>query len=648
MIAEQQREKFFSIFFFLSVSIAVLVLRFHSKSGYHTTIFDYLPWWGWLSISCVWIAGSAFIFVTQHRIYAVLTAATMTVLLLFLPSILVDGTIYGPDSYAKAAHAKSIVQAGHVSFNKYVAFQTNSAITSIVSSASVWRPTVLIMGVLSPFAIVFLFQHLLPENIDSDRVGLSLAPLVPLGMGTWLFSRSIYHSNHLAYPLALLFVAVALRAANTRDGRYVLVAFSIGMILPFIHPLVFALATASILMLAGAKSITKALEENTRDYSQISILSVLWLLLPLSIYYVFFNIIPSTTDSVLSLIGVTSLQLGAPSQPICLSETAAGCADFSLINFVPYVLFGVSTGIVGLHILTQVHRAIRNRQFPTESILPSVMYTSFIGAYALKMVGIGINPIIVRVLGFMTIFQLALLSWTRSQPVLELDKWTKIKWPIGIFYLGVILVGALVWRLREVIEPSFAVLVIGFAIIGSITELISNHEPRRSVVLVVVVLAISTPLLFPFLGINGLTPNLGGTIAEEQAVDFHDDFRSEQSVIAARPRLWGIQLYQDPTSVPSGYRGSAWYLSRLTVPDGATQYPLYLGYDGGPRSGAPDYVLTSGVTKDYTRSSYTDNNVSYHKISSVTPADVTQSYRYPQRIYTSTNQTVLFHVSRDE
>jgi hypothetical protein len=646
VIAEQQREKFFSIFFFLSVSIAVLVLRFHSKSGYHTTIFDYLPWWGWLSISCVWIAGSAFIFVSQHRIYAVLTAATVTVLLLFLPSVLVDGTIYGPDSYVKAAHAKSIVQTGHAPFNKYVAFQTNSAVTSIVSSASIWRPTVLIMGVLTPFAAVFLLQEISPENTNSERVGLSLAPLIPLGMGTWLFSRSIYHSNHLAYPLALIFVAVALRAITTGDRRYVLVALSVGVILPFIHPLVFGLAAASILMLTGAESLIVALEDNTYDYSQAPIVSALWLLLPLFIYYMFFNIIEVLTQSVFSLVGVTSLQLGAPSQSICLSETAASCADFSLINFVPYVLFGVSTGIVGLHILAQVHMAIHNRQFPTKSILPITMYVLFIGAYALKVVGIGSNLITVRILGFVTIFQLVLVAWVQSQPNLNLDMWTKIKGPITIFYLGVILVSAIAWRLRDVIEPSFAVLVIGVAVIGSIIELASNHEPRRSVVLVVLVLAVSIPILFPFLGVNGV-PNQGGTLAEQQAVDFHDDFRSEQSVIAARPRLWGIQLYQDPTSAPLGYQGNAWYLSRLTVPDGATQHPLYLGYDGGPRTGAPDYILTSGVTKDYTRASYTDGNVSYRKVSSVTPVDVTKSYRYSQRIYTATNQTVLFHISED-
>jgi len=423
-----------------------------------------------------------------------------------------------------------------------------------------------------------------------------------------------------------------------------LVVFSVGVTLPLIHPLVFALATTSILILAGTENITKTSEDNANDLSHVSAVSALLLLSPLFIYYLFFNIIPFVTESTLLLVGVTSLQLGAPSQSICLSETVASCADFSLINFVPYILFGVSTGIAGLHILTQFRMTIHNRQFPTRSILPLAMYVLFIGAYLLKTVGIGSNSITIRVLGFATIFQLMLLSWVQTQPVLKSDIWSKIKRPVAIFYIGVILVSALIWRLRGVIEPSFAVLVIGFAVVGSITELISDRKPRRSMILIVVVLAISTPMLFPFLGINGV-PNQGGTLAEEQAVDFYDDFRSEQSVIAARLRLWGIQLYQDPTSAPSGYQGNAWYLSKLTVPNGATQYPLYLGYDGGPRTGAPDYVLTSGVTKDYTRSSYTNDNTSYTKISSVTPADVTQSYRYPQRVYTATNQTVLFHIS---
>jgi hypothetical protein len=634
--------KILFIIYFSNLSIAILTVYFSSSAGYHTSIYNYLPWWGWVSITNVWIISGLVVLFSDFELLKLSTIGITTVLLLFLPSMLVDGIIYGPDSYHKAGAAKAIVLTGNIDYNIYMMFQTTSAVSSIVTAMKIWEPIVVILGFFSPFGLVYLAKSMLNSIGGKFTSPVMLSPILPLGMGIWIKTRSIYHSHHLSFVIAVLFLGAVWRTYQNRTYRHQFLSLILGMVLSFYHPFLFLFSIFTLIILGTHRYASGSLNNHTGDY-QIS--SYYLLIAPLVIYFIFLVGLPFMSDPILGLIGITEINVGVPGEGICISKTEAICGT-SFFQYLPiYVIFGVTTGVFLPVILTIVVGSKYN--ITSIRFAPAILYSVFIFSNVLRAAGIGGSLLTTRFFGFSSIFLLLVISWS-EQKCGVLQEFFNSRRVMAIFYIGSLIVLVIGLFSREIVSREFALIVSVSAIISSLYVFVLRHRSWRLQgkigFLILIVLAISLPLIYPFLGLNG-NPNLGGTLAEGQAVEFYDDHRSARTNIATRPRLWGIHMYQNPLSDKDAYKSSSWYLSGILIPDNSIQHQIYLGPGGGPSDEYPHYILTSGITRDYTRAVYTKNNTTYNVIDSVSSEDIYNEYPHAQKIYTATNQTTIYRVN---
>lgn len=643
----------------LLLSGVVLSVALSPPVGYRTSFFSYLTPIQWLGLSAALGLLVSLCLSRTPLTELVISASLMSIALLFLPS-LVTGTLYGPDSYNKAARALQVAATGSSTNLFYPALSVFSAMADfVIAPPAIWIPMVFAAGVMGPFAGVTFARIFFGErNAVSVRYLAITSILLPMGFGVWLTTRSIYHSFFLALPLVVLelgvFYLLAQRLPITKARRITLIGLVLGIGVSMYHPfaatllLIFVgLNTFSLLRPTG--QIGPALGHNHVDRGIATIAATL------AVFVLFFQVmgyLQSGIVGVLASLGMgplTTVSSGVTCVPNPTSQVSF-CSEFAeLIRLgLPYLLFGILTGVVGQYNAVAVGRYLTDAKRPSELFAVNGIYAFSTVMLAFKILPVFQLPIKTRALAISTFLGFGLLTWLSN------SKWdthpsltVTAAFVAGCLGFALLPIGAGMLVRKEVpigflakFVAIGALALVGFFFVGR-----QSPKARRAVLLSpLIAAALFLPLLYPIPAVNGV-PNHTWTESDHSQTEWIERHHSTNPTYASGSRQDSLHSYLFPNSPNNHYEGSVYLLSTLTIPPDGEPIRSYPARQGRPvPKGRMNYILLSGLSSDYVYTMYRADGELYHHAGGVRSRDVERQYVTSTRIYDASEHTAIYAV----
>ncbi|TKX40347.1 hypothetical protein [Halorubrum sp. CGM4_25_10-8A] len=571
-------------------------------------------------------------------------------MLTFLP-IKLTGTLYGPDSYDKAANALYVFKTGEISNTLYPAPSLFSGITKLVlDTSNFWAALILGICIISPIGGV-VFVNSISDYNDPKllRLVAVISIFLPLGFGTWLSTISIYHSFFLSIPLAIISLEILYKISTQGHMRWHVLAIILLFAVAQYHPIGFLLIVGYVVS-TNIQKLLSDTDENSdsKILGWIPIQNLYASIFVSIIYFLYIQIVELISGAGFSLysmiIGVvSSSKIPTPVTCIPSQSSSITCSSLTEIGLIPLplVLFGVTTGVVSYVNALDLsqHKKINNNTLAIDSI-----YLFFAAGMAL-VIGPLQSPLAPRFLSFATIVGVASL-------VLSINQVRVKKSIIEYKYLIVFVIGSLIYSSVPALFMSsvgtFFIYIL-ISILAMVSFVVCSRIERtqlgKILFVILIIMMILIPALYPIPGINGV-PNHTWHQPTHSATNWIDDYNKENPTYVTGSRHWALQRYQDPLKGISEYRGSAYTASSLVAPPQSQVVQNYLGTEGRPVSlSEVDYVISSGLLSNYVNSLWISEGRSYSKISGISNRDVEQTFPQSNRVYVASGHASIYETS---
>lgn len=586
---------------------------------------------------------TSFLLLISLAVYApykwIIYATILTsIVLIFLPSI-ITGKIYGPDSYRRASAVLSVLESGHFELSLYNGMQVFSTIAWFISEPSIIStPAKIGMGILSPLAGHLLLRAIGIKDSVRARTFLILSCYVPLGLGLWLATLSIYHPYNLSLPLWLLCFGLAMRM-NSHSELLLFTLLAIGLVM--IHPLLFIMLL-TVLVFLSLSSITGSnrVISSSRFGIEISSENSIALSIPV-IYMIYAHFIKG--------IGIRTVFIGVGFNTLAnrdfesanfyhnvhdpVSPFTPGPQELIGQIFFPLFLFSVLTGTIFI-----LFHSIMNSKSRQKTRSHTLQALTVYGLFCFSLLFIGSNilkvGVLLRILAPVAIVGGVVIVWLS-------ESWAKNEGPVPRTYLHIVVgLSLLAFVLTNALAYSFlpgdygmiAPIITIIAVPIGISQLYKPKFGTRTAVVILILGLIITPIaMYPGPTIND-RPNYYLTSSEEEQIRWVQQHRISGRIAAGE---WGERGWQyvDPRHPVEPLVGSQWLFWNLILND--SQEPI--AGDIFNKKRVPDsemeYVMLRPIDQYFTPALYTFEGNKYRTITAVTSERVQQQARGAQRVY---------------
>ena len=580
----------------------------------------------------------------------------LAIMFLFLPTF-VTGSLYGPDSYTKAAGVNRILQTHHVNFNIYPAAEVFSSVAILITNLSIIStPLKLGAAVLSP-----LITYATVSSLNNGSYGLParwvlvLSSLLPLGMGMWLSTRSTYHNFFLTLPVAVLMLFSFIRFKSQSDFRWAVLFAGIGLALLLYHPLglisiIGAILIVDIITFDSLNLYTLLPLVRDKNPTQKTIFVVLLTAIYFIVFSYFQLLPPGKTNLINKLILIDILNFDATTNTLSVSifdsQSSVSCGTEGFFNrcgwrwAVGNKVFALTT----LAISTSLTATIGLRWFYEDIVENKVSHKTVLAlslfiyiVFSLMTMGISIigRNISIRLLGVNSIIGIILIAWYwKKQSKAHLDVISTIIL-INIIVLALAIL-TLVYPMPSATGKVVAFLISAIAFFSIITTVDSSRGVHLAGIVCIALLVFSFLLIYPIPSTNGV-PNQAITDSDEEQVRWANSYSTAESDFAAGMSSWRINEYQNPTGDVQQFQGSQWRLGKLWNRPGHEVTSMGGAYPTLAVSSTADYILITQFDNHYLTATYRSDNKTYNGIISINEYDVRHKHPFAQKVYSSKN-----------